>query len=102
MFRKSIGKSQLGNFGQQIGEIEGNVRYFFVGGPNLKIFESKMSLHIFTIQMSIVSNFEAKGSKSLDFIASSVFKNSDQKNFIPRATLHPKMAINFERNYPQA
>ena len=49
--------------------------------------------------MDVVSKFELKRSKSLDFIAYSVLKDFDQKNSILRATLHPKMAIDFERNY---
>ena len=45
--------------------------------------------------MVIVSKFESKGSKSLDFLAYSVFKDFDQRNFMLLATLHPKMAIDF-------
>ena len=37
-----------------------------------------------------------------DFMAYSVFKDFDKKNFILRATLHPKMPINFERNHLEA
>ena len=32
-------------------------------------------------------------------MAYSVFKDFEKKNFILHATLHPKMAINFERNH---
>ena len=47
--------------------------------------------------MSLMSKFESKRSKSLDFIAYSVFKDFNKKIFIPRATFHPKMVIYFER-----
>ena len=43
-----------------------------------------------------------KQSKSLDFMAYFVFKDFDKNNFILRATLHPKMAIKFERNHLEA
>ena len=46
--------------------------------------------------MGVVSKFESKQVKSLDFIAYSFFKYFDHKIFILRATLHPKVAINFE------
>ena len=49
--------------------------------------------------MGVVSKFESKGSKLLDFIAYSVFKDFDQKIFIRCVMLHPKIDINFERNY---
>ena len=52
--------------------------------------------------MCVVSKFKSKQSKSLDFIAYSVFKDFDQKNSILRATFHPKMAIDFERNHLHA
>ena len=54
------------------------------------------------MKMGVTLKFELKQRKSLDFIAYSVFKDFDKKNFILRATLHPKMAINFERNYLKA
>ena len=52
--------------------------------------------------MGVVSKFEYKRSKFLDFIAYSVFKDFEQKKFVLRATIHPKMIINFERNHVQA
>ena len=52
--------------------------------------------------MGVLSKFESKQSKSLDVLAYSVFRDFDQKNFILLATLHPKMAINFEANHPKA
>ena len=52
--------------------------------------------------MSVMSKFESKRSKSLDFIVYSVFKDFDQKNSILRAIPHPKMAIDFERNHQHA
>ena len=35
-------------------------------------------------------------------MAYSVLKDFDKKNFILRATLHPKMAIDFESNHLEA
>ena len=52
--------------------------------------------------MSVISKLESKRSKSLDCIAYSVFKDFDQKNYILRATLHPKMNIKFERKHLEA
>ena len=52
--------------------------------------------------MGIVSKCESKQSKSFAFITYSVFKDFDQKIFILLATLHLKMAINFERNHLKA
>ena len=49
--------------------------------------------------MSVMSKFESKRSKTLDFIAYSIFKGFDQKSLIIRATFLPRMAINFKRNY---
>ena len=53
----------------------------------------------FYYQNGYVSKFESKRSKSLDSIAYSVFKDFDQKNYIFRATLHSKMAIDFEPHH---
>ena len=61
----------------------------------MKIFE--LFQHVFIIKAGVVSKFESKRSKSLDFIGYSVFKEFDKKNFIHRATLHPKMAIEFAK-----
>ena len=91
----------IGKFWFKIGKI-GKYRDFFVGGPKMKIFEIQLFEHFFTIKMSVMSKFESKRSKSLDFIAYSVFKDFDQKNSILRATVHPKMPIDFERNHLHA
>ena len=52
--------------------------------------------------MCVLSKFESKRSKSLDFTVYSIFKDFGKKNFILRAMLHTKMAINFERNHIKA
>ena len=55
-----------------------------------------------SIKIGVVSKFEWKRSKSLDFIANSVFKDFEKKNLFFCATLHLKTATNFERNHPEA
>ena len=70
---KNMSKSRLENCWPKIGESGGNLMFFFVGGSNLKICENQLFKHIFTVKMDIVSKFESKRSKSVDFTANSVF-----------------------------
>ena len=67
---KYISKSRLENFWLKIGEIGENLKFFFVGDPNLKIFELYLFQHIYIIKMGDVS----KRSKFLSIVYS-VFKD---------------------------
>ena len=88
-------------FGQKSRKL-GEIWDFIHGGRNFKSFLDLTSSIYFTINLGGMSKFESKWSKSFDFITYPIFKDFDKKIVILRATLHPKMAMNFERNHLEA